>query len=231
MLKHIAFIMDGNGRWAKAQGKERTYGHKIGAERIREIALEANKLGIEAMTLYAFSTENWKRPAKEIEYLCKLPQIFFDKYIKELKANNIKVMYIGELEKFPKSTQKVINNACEQTKDNTGLKLVIAINYGGRREIVLAAQKYAKMYANDNNIELSEELFDSLLMTKDLPSVDLLVRTSGEQRLSNFLLWQLAYSEFIFTDYSWPEFTSEKLHEVIEQYEHRDRRFGGVKSA
>lgn len=227
MLKHLAIIMDGNGRWAKAQGKDRTYGHKVGSERIRDVAIEANKMGIEVLTLYAFSTENWKRPSKEIEYLCKLPKVFFDKYINELMKNNIKVEYIGELEKFPSSTQKVINNAIEKTKNNTGLKLVIAINYGGRREIVLAAQKIANDYKN-NNIEINEENFSKYLMTANLPEVDLLVRTSGELRVSNFLLWQIAYAEFLFVDYAWPEFDETRLHEVVNEFDNRTRRFGGV---
>lgn len=229
MLKHLAIIMDGNGRWAKAKGLPRTAGHKQGAENVRNIALEANKMGIEVMTLYAFSTENWKRPPKEVEYLCKIPGIFFKKFIVELMQNNIKVLYIGELEKFPKSTQEVINNAVEQTKNNTGLKLVFATNYGGRREILLAAEHFAQDYKDGKtDLDISEADFEKYLMTKDFPPVDLLVRTSGEVRISNYLLWQLAYSEFSFVDYSWPEFTEEKLHEVIEEFEHRSRRFGGV---
>lgn len=229
MINHIAIIMDGNGRWAKAKGMPRTFGHKQGAENIRTIALEANRLGIKALTLYAFSTENWKRPEDEVDYLCKLPKLFFNKYIKELKENNIKVTYIGELERFPKETQQVIIDALSQTHDNTGLELVIAINYGSRREIVLAAQKYVKDVQDGKaTLEISEEDFSKYLMTSHLPDVDLMVRTSGEQRLSNYLLWQLAYAEFIFTDYSWPEFTVDKLHEVIDEFNKRNRRFGGI---
>ncbi len=229
MLKHLAIIMDGNGRWAKAQGLDRTAGHKEGAKRVRDVALEANRMGIEALTLYAFSTENWKRPSKEVEYICKLPKMFFRRYIKELITNNIQVLYIGELEKFPKSTQSVIMDAVEQTKKNTGLKLVFAINYGSRREIVLAAQLYAKdVLDNKADLDIDENDFGKYLMTKDLPPVDLLVRTSGEQRLSNYLLWQLAYAEFEFVDYNWPDFNEIKLHEVIDEYSSRNRRFGGI---
>lgn len=229
MVKHVAMIMDGNGRWAKAKGFERTKGHKAGAETIRTIALEANCLGIEALTLYAFSTENWKRPPKEVEYLCKLPKMFFNKYIKELKENNIKVMHIGELERFPSDTVKVILEAERQTIDNTGLKLVIAINYGSRREITLAAQQYAKdVLAGKQSLEIDEATFGSYMMTNGLPEIDLLVRTSGEKRLSNFLLWQLAYAEFVFVDYAWPELDETRFREIIEEFNHRERRFGGV---
>lgn len=231
MLKHIAFIMDGNGRWAKKQNRERTYGHKVGAERIKDLAIEANKMGIEVMTLYAFSTENWKRPPKEVEYLCKLPQLFFDRYLAKLQENDIKVSYIGELEAFPEKTQKIIKEACEQTKDNKGLNLVIAINYGGQREIVLAAKKYAEAIASGDETSWNEENFNKYLMTSELPPVDLMVRTSGEKRLSNFLLWQLAYAEFIFVDEPWPEFNEKMLHQVVDEYNKRHRRFGGVEDA
>lgn len=230
MINHIAIIMDGNGRWAKAKGMPRTFGHKQGAENVRTVALEANRMGIKALTLYAFSTENWKRPEDEVDFICKLPKMFFNMYIKELIENNIRVSYIGELEKFPEETKKFINAAIEKTKNNTGMEMVIAINYGSRREIVIAAQNYAKdVIDGKKGLEISEGEFNDYLMTSHLPEVDLLVRTSGEQRLSNYLLWQVAYSEFIFVDYAWPEFTAEKLHEVVEEYERRDRRFGGVK--
>jgi len=228
MLNHVAIIMDGNGRWAKAKGMPRTYGHKHGAEKVREIALEANRMGIKALTLYAFSTENWKRPEDEVGFLCKLPKMFFESYIKELKENNIKVTYIGELERFPQETQKYINDAIAQTHNNTGLELVIALNYGARREIVLAAQKYAQDLKDGKVEELDETLFNSYMMTSHLPEVDLMIRTSGEKRLSNFLLWQLAYSEFAFVDYAWPEMTIERFHAVVEEFASRNRRFGGL---
>lgn len=227
--KHIAIIMDGNGRWAKHKGLARTAGHKQGSINIRKIALACNKIGVEVLTLYAFSTENWKRPQKEVEYLCRLPKIFFNKYIKELKAKNIKVMYIGELEFFPQETQKVILDAVDQTKENTGLILNLAINYGARREIVLAANAYAQDL-RDGKIteELNEHLFSNYLMTKNYPDVDLLIRTSGEERISNFLLWQIAYAELLFTECSWPEFTEERLVSAIGEYQNRNRRFGGL---
>ncbi len=230
MVEHIAIIMDGNGRWAKAKGMPRSFGHKQGAENMRVIALEANRLNVKALTMYAFSTENWNRPEDEISYLCKLPKLFFNQYIKELKANNVKVSYIGEIERFPIDTQKVIKDALAQTKDNTGLELVIAINYGSRREIVMAAQKYAQdVQDNKASLTIDEADFSSYLMTSHLPEVDLLIRTSGEQRLSNYLLWQLAYAEFFFVECAWPEFTVEKLREIVKEFEGRDRRFGGIK--
>lgn len=229
MLNHLAIIMDGNGRWAKAKGWERTRGHKQGAQTVRCIALEANRLGIKVLTLYAFSTENWKRPPKEVEYLCKLPQLFFNKYINELNRNNIKVRYIGELDKFPKDTISTIENAVEQTKNNTGLELVFAINYGSQRELTLAARKYAQDVVDqvcENTVD--EVDFSKYLMTYDLGPVDLLIRTSGEKRLSNFLLWQVAYSEFIFVDYPWPELNEDRFRAILDEYEQRNRRYGGL---
>ncbi|MFV0381887.1 MAG: isoprenyl transferase [Breznakia sp.] len=228
MVKHVAMIMDGNGRWAKKRGLERTKGHKEGAQTVRRVALEANRMGIEVLTLYAFSTENWKRPLKEVEYLCKLPALFFNRYIKELKAENIKIRYIGELDQFPKETIRVIEDAIEQTKECTGLQLVLAVNYGGRREIVLAAQNYAQDYETNQKTALDEDIFSSYLMTNEFPDVDLLIRTSGEKRLSNFLLWQLAYAEFIFVEDAWPQIDENRFHQLIDEFEKRDRRYGGL---
>lgn len=225
----VAIIMDGNGRWAKAKGLPRTAGHKKGADTIRTVALEANRMGIQKLILYAFSTENWKRPEDEISYLCKLPGIFFSNYIKELMKNNIRVTFAGELEKFPEETQKVIRKAVDQTAHNTGLELCIAINYGSRREMLLGMQKYAEEVASgkrENN--LTEEEFSDYLFIPE--EVDLLIRTSGEERISNFLLWQIAYSELIFDPTPWPDFDEESLHKAVEEFNHRDRRFGGLKA-
>lgn len=224
----IAIIMDGNGRWAKKRGLPRTAGHKKGADTIHTIGLEANRLGVKKLILYAFSTENWKRPEDEVGYLCKLPGLFFDKYIKDLMKNNIRVTFAGELERFPKETQKVISRAIEQTKDNTGLELCLAINYGARRELMLAAQKYAEEVKNGRENELTEEEFSRYLFVPE--DVDLLIRTSGEERISNFLLWQIAYSELIFTETAWPDFDEASLAACIEEFSQRDRRFGGVKA-
>ncbi len=228
-LNHIAIIMDGNGRWAKKRGLLRSAGHKAGAENIRNIAIEANKRNIKQLTLYAFSTENWNRPEDEISYLMRLPKFFFDAYLKELIKNNVKVSCIGEIDVLPEDAKKILYTAMEKTKDNTGLQLCFALNYGSRREIYLAATKFAEAYQADPTIlEEGEAGFSKFLMTNGMPEIDLLIRTSGEQRLSNYLLWQLAYTEFIFTDVSWPDFNGAELDRCIEQFKARDRRFGGV---
>ncbi|MEJ8735833.1 isoprenyl transferase [Erysipelotrichaceae bacterium HCN-30851] len=227
--QHIAVIMDGNGRWAKKRGLPRTAGHKQGAENIRKIAIACNDLGVKALTCYAFSTENWKRPEDEVDYLCKLPKLFFNRYLAELKKNNIRVTFLGEIERFPLETQNVITTAVSETQDNTGLILCLAVNYGGRREITLAARKYAQDVMDgkiDNTIE--EDAFGSYMMTQGLPELDLMIRTSGELRISNFLLWQLAYAELIFTPVAWPDFDAEELNKAIDEYNHRNRRFGGL---
>ena len=227
--KTIAIIMDGNGRWAKAKGLPRTAGHKQGADTIRTVALHANKIGVEKLILYAFSTENWKRPEEEVSYLCKLPGIFFNRFIKDLMNNNIRVTFVGELERFPSETQKVILKAVNQTKENTGLELCIAINYGSRREILLAVQKYTQDVLEQKRAnDLTEEEFAQYLMVPE--EIDLLIRTSGELRISNFLLWQIAYSELIFTPVAWPDFDEKALDDCIREFESRDRRFGGLTS-
>ena len=227
--KTIAIIMDGNGRWAKAKGLPRTAGHKQGADTIRTVALHANKRGVKKLILYAFSTENWKRPEDEVRYLCKLPGLFFNRYIKELMENNIQVTFAGELERFPADTQKVIRKAVSMTEENTGLELCIAINYGSRRELVLGIRQYAQQVANlqrANDLD-EDQLADYLMIPEE---IDLLIRTSGELRISNFLLWQIAYAELIFTPVAWPDFDEEQLDRCIEEFNHRDRRFGGIKA-
>lgn len=229
--EHIAFIMDGNGRWAKQRKMPRTYGHHEGTKTIRDIALSCNKLGVKAMTVYAFSTENFARPDQEVQYIFKLPKDFFESYMKELMENNVKITTIGHLEMAPQETQDIINKAIEKTSHNTGLILCFAFIYGGRDEIVWATKKIAQKVKNDEISidDIDENIFNHELMTKDLPDVDLMVRTSGEQRLSNFLLWQLAYAEFVFTDIYWPDFNDEELKKAIWLYQNRDRRFGGLK--
>lgn len=228
--KHLAIIMDGNGRWAKAQGKKRTAGHLVGADNVRTIAIAANELGIEYLTIYAFSTENWKRSKDEVEYLMKLPSYFFKKYMQEFIDRGFRIRMIGDLDELPKNTKKVLMEAEELSKHNTGLSLNIAMNYGSQREIVTAANHYAKDVL-EGNVELGidEAGFEKYLYTKDFPPVDLMIRTSGEQRISNYLLWQIAYAELIFVQESWPEFTEDVLKRCLEEYNHRDRRFGGVK--
>jgi di-trans,poly-cis-decaprenylcistransferase len=227
--QHVAIIMDGNGRWAKKRGLPRTAGHKQGAENIRKIAIACNDLGIKALTCYAFSTENWKRPESEVDYLCKLPKLFFNRYLAELKKNNIRVTFLGEIERFPKETQNVITTAVAETAQNTGLILCLAVNYGSRREITLAAQKYAQdVITGKAPSDIDEDTFGEYMMTQGMPEVDLMIRTSGELRISNFLLWQIAYAELIFTPVAWPDFTKECLEESIDEFNHRNRRFGGL---
>ena len=227
-LEHIAIIMDGNGRWAKQKGLPRTAGHKKGVEKVREIAIYANKLGIKCLTLYAFSTENWKRPEKEVNYLMSLPKVFFKSYLKELMENNIKVEMIGEWRNIPSEAKEIFKATIKQTSKNTGMILNFAMNYGGRDEIVNACKKYAKDYKDGKAKSLNEESFKKYLMTADLPDVDLLIRTSNEIRLSNFLLYEVAYSEFIFIDRYWPDFSCADLDNCIAEYSTRGRRFGDV---
>lgn len=222
--RHVAIIMDGNGRWAKKQNQKRTFGHLSGSENVRNIALAANKLNIKVLTLYAFSTENWKRPLEEVDYLMKLPEVFFNRFMDELMREGIKIMAIGDLSRFPANTRRVLLSAIEKTKNNQGLVLNFAMNYGGRDEIIRAVKKIIEEKITD----IDEQSFEKYLMTAGLPPVDLMIRTSGEQRISNFLLWQLAYSELIFTDVSWPEFKEDDLADAIRQFESRNRRFGGL---
>lgn len=223
----MAIIMDGNGRWAKSRGLPRTAGHKKGADRVRDIALEAQKRGVQKLILYAFSTENWKRPEDEVSYLCRLPGMFFNKFIRELMENNIRVTFAGELEAFPEDTKAVIRKAVDQTSHNTGMELCLAINYGSRRELLLAAKRYGQdLLEGKRANDLSEEELSSYLFVPE--DIDLLVRTSGEERISNFLLWQIAYAELIFSQLAWPDFDEAALDECLEVYASRNRRFGGL---
>ncbi len=229
--KHLAIIMDGNGRWAKAQGKPRTAGHLVGADNVRTIAIAADEMGVKYLTLYAFSTENWKRSQDEVGYIMKLPAIFFKKYMQEFLDRGFKMNILGELDKLPASTHKVLQDAMDESVNNTGLNLNICMNYGSQREILLAAKHYASdVLEGKADLSLDEEGFEKYLMTKDFPPVDLLVRTSGELRISNYLLWQIAYAELEFVPESWPEFTPEVLKRCLDEYQNRDRRFGGVKN-
>lgn len=227
---HIGIIMDGNGRWAKAKGMPRTAGHKVGADNVRTIAIAANELGVKYLTLYAFSTENWKRSNDEVNYLMKLPAYLFKMYMKEFLERGFRIRLIGDLSALPEATRKVLLDAADESKDNTGLSLIIAINYGSRDEIRRAVKSIAeKVKAGElEPEEIEEDTISDALDTRDFPDVDLLIRTSGEQRISNYLLWQIAYAELEFVPESWPEFTPEVLARCIEEYTHRDRRFGGV---
>jgi undecaprenyl diphosphate synthase len=229
--KHIAIIMDGNGRWAKEKKLPRTMGHKAGVETIREIVKECNVLGIKYLTLYAFSTENWKRPSDEVNALMKLLIQYLRKEFKELNMNNVIINHIGDVSKLPSACENELIDAYNNTKNNTGLTLNLALNYGGRDEIVRAFKLMCDDIKSD---KLKEEYIDEAVISKymytaDMPDPDLIIRPSGEQRLSNFLLWQCAYSEFWYSNIKWPDFRKEDLHKAIYDYQNRDRRFGAVK--
>ena len=228
---HIAIIMDGNGRWAKKRFLPRTAGHKAGVETIREVVKECSRLNVKYLTLYAFSTENWKRPKVEIDTLMSLLVSYLKSEIKELHSNNVRIETIGDISKLPQSCIKELDNARELTKDNTGVTLNLALNYGSRNDITNAVLDIVKDCKSDKiNIEsINEDTIKNYLSTKSTPDPDLLIRTSGEERLSNFLLWELAYSEFYFTDVHWPDFNSQELQKAIYVYQNRDRRFGGLK--
>ena len=226
--KHLAIIMDGNGRWAKQQGFLRAFGHENGTKSVKETIKSCAKIGIEFLTLYAFSTENWNRPKLEVDALMKILINSLRKELTTLQENNIKLNAIGNLEKLPKSAQKELMDVIEKTKNNTRLTLTLALSYGSREELVNAI----KIISNKvkNNIISIDSLDDSIinehLYTQNLPDVDLLIRTSGEHRISNFLLWQIAYAELYFTDVLWPDFKEQDLYEAIISYQKRERRFG-----
>ena len=230
--KHIALIMDGNGRWALERGFSRTAGHREGIESVRDIVKVSSQLGIKYLTLYAFSIENWKRPVSEVTVLMKLLEHFLKAELDELHANNVRVMTIGKINSLNKHIQELLHNSIEKTKENTGLTLTLALSYSGRWDIVRAVQMIAldirrgKISPED----LTDETFSSYLQTKDMPDPDLLIRTSGEMRLSNFLLWELAYSEIYITDKYWPEFRRNDLYDALISYFTRERRFGQTSS-
>ena len=228
---HIAIIMDGNGRWAKSRFMPRTYGHKVGVETIRKVVKECSRLGVKYLTLYAFSTENWKRPKEEVSALMGLLVKYLRNELEELHKNNVKILTIGDISKLPEACIEELTLAKEKTKDNTGLVMSLALNYGGRNDLVNAVKNISQDLV-DGKISLDDigdNLRSSHLSTNESPDPDLVVRTSGEQRLSNFLLWELAYSEFYFTDIHWPDFDEKELQKAIFAYQSRDRRFGAIK--
>lgn len=232
--RHIGIIMDGNGRWAKKRLQPRVMGHKAGMDALQEVTIKAAELGIEVLTVYAFSTENWSRPEDEVNFIMKLPIDFFDKYVPELVGHNVRVQIMGETHRLPKETLKAMERAIAKTATNTGLVLNFALNYGGRSELTLALRAIAEQVASGqlSPSQVSEDLISDYLMTAELPKEirdpDLIIRTSGEQRLSNFLPWQAAYSEFYFTDVLWPDFRGAELEVAIDDYSNRHRRFGGI---
>ena len=231
--QHIAIILDGSGRWAKAKGMPRNYGHAQGSKNVEKICEEAWRMGIKYLTVYAFSTENWSRPENEVAALMKLLRNYMKTCLKTAAKNDMKIRVIGDIEPLDDDIKSRIRELEAATTDNGGLNFTIALNYGSRDELTRAAQKMAKDCAEGKikAEEIDESVFETYLDTHGIPDPDMMIRTSGEQRLSNYLLWQLAYSEFYFTDVPWPDFTKEELVKAIEEYNHRHRRFGKVEEA
>lgn len=228
--KHVAIILDGNGRWAKKKLMPRNYGHAQGSKVVEKICEEAHRIGIKYLTVYAFSTENWTRPQEEVEALMKLLRSYMKDCIKTSTKNNMKVRIIGDISKLSEDIRDSITELEKTSEKNTGLNFQVALNYGSRDEMLRGIKKIA-MDVKDNKIDIvniDEPLFNDYLDTNGIPDPDLLIRTSGEQRLSNFLLWQLAYTEFYFTDVLWPDFDKEELMKAIQYYNSRNRRFGGL---
>lgn len=230
---HLAIIMDGNGRWATARGLPRGLGHRAGVESLRQVVKACSRLGIKVLTVFAFSTENWKRPQEEVDILMDLLVEYLRKEIDELHQNQVQVRTMGRLDDLPLMAQQEIERARNLTRDNGGLILNIALNYGGRMEITEAARRIGRL-VRDNNLDpeqIDEELVDRTLFSSGLPDPDLLIRPSGEMRISNFLLWQIAYTELWFTPVLWPDFREEHLVAALREYQQRDRRYGGLKAA
>lgn len=228
--QHVAIILDGNGRWAKSKGMPRNYGHAQGSKNVERICEEAWRMGIKYLTVYAFSTENWNRPKDEVDALMKLLRNYMKMCLKTAAKNDMKVRVIGDIEPLDEDIKKRIGELEAATVDNGGLNFTIALNYGSRDEMTRAARRMAQDCA-DGKLDpdkIDESVFESYLDTHGIPDPDLMIRTSGEQRLSNYLLWQLAYAEFYFTDVPWPDFTKDELVKAVEEYNHRHRRFGGV---
>ena len=228
--KHIAIIMDGNGRWAKQRKLPRSRGHKAGVETIRRILKEADRLGVKYITLYAFSTENWKRPKDEVDALMKLLVQYLTNEVEGLHQNGVILRILGDINALPGAVKEKICEAIDLTKNNKGIVLNVAFNYGGRNEIVRAIKNIVSDVesGNVNEENIDENLISNYLYTKDSPDPDLIIRPSGEQRISNFLLWQCAYSEFWYSNVNWPDFSESDLQKAIYDYQNRDRRFGGV---
>ena len=228
--RHIAVIMDGNGRWAKKRGATRVFGHRNAIKSVREVTEECARLGVEYLTLYAFSTENWGRPKAEVDALMELLVASLKNELKTLLKNNVKLNAIGDIAGLPAKSQRELMDTIDETSGNTGLVLTLALNYSGRWDILSAVKQYAAVVQNNevNPDELTEATFGKYLTTGDIPDPELLIRSSGEIRISNFLLWQMAYTELYFTDVLWPDFRKEHLLEAIESYQKRERRFGKI---
>ncbi|AFZ04191.1 isoprenyl transferase [Calothrix sp. PCC 6303] len=228
--KHVAVICDGNGRWAKRRGLPRIMGHKQGVEALKAALRTCNDWGISALTAYAFSTENWKRPQEEVDFLMSLFQVVLRQELREMIKENVRIKFAGDLEALPSSLQKQIYAAMEETKDNPGIQFTVATNYGGRQEILSACRAIASQVEQGllKADEIDEDVFERHLYTVGVSDPDLLIRTSGEMRISNFLLWQIAYTEIYVTDTLWPDFDRDEFHRALSSYQQRDRRFGKI---
>ncbi|HNZ66799.1 MAG: isoprenyl transferase [Planctomycetes bacterium] len=228
--RHIAIIMDGNGRWAKRQGRERVWGHREGANAVDQITRECVRLGVQQLTLYTFSHENWQRPADEVRYLMTLLRRFLIKQRNVIVDNNIRFITIGEINTLPSQVLRELKITCDASKNNTGMTLCLAISYGGRNELIHMVKNIAKQVVEGKITidEIDETLCNQNLYQPDMPELDLLIRTGGEQRISNYLLWQVSYSELWFTKTLWPDFTKEELHQALESFSKRKRRYGKV---
>ncbi len=228
--RHIAIIMDGNGRWAKKKFMPRTMGHRAGMSSLKKVVTASSQMGISILTVFAFSTENWKRPTEEVNFLMNLLVEYLHKELDELHENNVRINMLGDRQTLPSICQNEIDAAIKKTANNNGLLFNIALNYGARDEMLTAMKSlFSQAQANEISLDnLTEEMFSSLLYTKDIADPDLLIRTAGEKRISNFLLWQIAYSELWFTEVLWPDFTEQDLWQAIYDYQQRDRRFGGL---
>lgn len=227
---HVAIIMDGNGRWAKQRNLLTILGHREGASALKRITRHAGSMGIKFLTVYAFSTENWRRPATWIQEMMGLLRYYLKNEVREIVKNNVRLQIIGNRTEFDQDIQDMIQEVEEKTADNTGMTLVIALNYGGRKDIVKACQDISRKVASGDLTpeSIDEDIFSAHLYTKDIPDPDLLIRSSGEYRISNYLLWQLAYSEFVFSNKLWPDFNEDDLEDAIKQYQSRNRRFGAI---
>ena len=225
--RHIAIIMDGNGRWAKKRGLPRTAGHAAGAEVFRKIATYCKNIGIQYFTVYAFSTENWKRPAEEVEAIMKLLGKFLSEALRDMEKNRVKVKFLGDLSPLSEDLRALIAETEEISKKYDGVQVNLCVNYGGRDELVRGVNEWIREHPGE---EMTEEEVSRRLYTRDIPDPDLIIRPSGEYRLSNFLMWQSAYTEFYFTDVLWPDFTTEDMDKAIAAYQSRDRRYGGIKA-
>lgn len=228
--KHVAVIMDGNGRWARKRGLPRIAGHRAGVDSLREVIRVARSTGVKFLTLYSFSTENWKRPPAEVKFLMKLPEEYLKKEIQELCDNNVKIKVLGEIEGLPGHTQKAVEEGVKRTRENNGMIVNFALNYGSRKEIVRAVKQISRLVARGEikEEEIDHECISRHLDTEGMPDPDLLIRPSGELRVSNFLLWQIAYTEFWFTEVYWPDFKREHFLQAIYDYQQRQRKFGGL---